>query len=1184
MAESSLESYREEVKCKLARAGEMLGRICLGDLSVRPDIDKLPDDEFLDLFCGLDMAMDDLAETRRVLQSQSRINLLRAEIWRLAADDELSREELIQKLLDTAGPFFSAIRATYFEFEPESRDAVAKIQWRSGNTSPSLGLSIPRNVYDRFLGEDSVVITLQDLPEPPRQYVGELFEKFNLGSFLALPFPLEESAQGFFALSSEDEQRKWSDDERGVITEIIQIVASRAARLKAEEAHRELMAQLERTVVSRTAELNRLNEQLRDDIARREQVEKRLKSSEREKRRMLDSLSELVVYQDTELRVQWANEAACQSLGLPREKLIGKHCYELWQSRNVPCDYCPVEAAIREESACLREMSDDGGKTWLVKGYPVRNPRGEVIGATEIARDITEEKEAARIRREADERFRAVAQNAHEAIISLDSGGRVAFWNAGAEVMFGYSAAEVSGGTLDTILREADRPVFEQYMRQLRDDGTIPHEGSTVEGVGVRRNGEQFPWELSISTWSTHRDRFMTLVVRDVTSRNKAETALRESEENYRTLVETSPDAIVVFDLNGKVTMVNQVAMEVRECNRKEELLGRDVYEMIAPRDRERAAANVALVLERGSLKNVEYALLRRDGTEFPGEISASLIRDAGGNPRGLTATVRDISARKASARELAEEKELVEVTLGSIANGVISTDTEGKIVFMNAVAEKLTGWTRGEATGSPVGQVVRLESPSSGNRVDSPVARVLSSKSLVGFTGEKALVARDGSSRIIHDSGSPLRDRKGNVLGAVMVFLDVTEQRQLENELFKARKLESVGLLAGGIAHDFNNILTGIVTNLFMAKMNLGEAGESKQLIMDAEKAAFRATRLTRQLLTFSKGGTPVKESASIGEIIEDAVGFCLSGSNCDYRLDLQEDLWAVEVDRGQVDQVINNLVINANQAMPDGGIITVKASNVEIEDRVLSDTASTLPLAPGKYVKVTVRDEGGGIPARDLERIFDPYFSTKPNGSGLGLTTAFSIVKKHGGHMTARSAIGKGSRFVFYLPASPQEDEEESGAEDELIPGTSHVLVMDDDEVVRTVVIRLLARNGYRVESAFHGREAIEKYRSAMEEGDPFDVVIMDLTVAGGMGGKDGVKGILEEDPDAKVIVFSGYSNDPVLANYREYGFSGVISKPFSIEEFSRIINRIINPEDATEGSSSGIPEQVRAPDEQE
>ena len=367
------------------------------------------------------------------------------------------------------------------------------------------------------------------------------------------------------------------------------------------------------------------------------------------------------------------------------------------------------------------------------------------------------------------------------------------------------------------------------------------------------------------------------------------------------------------------------------------------------------------------------------------------------------------------------------------------------------------------------------------------------------------------------------------------------------------------------------------------MAKMNLGEAGESKQLIMDAEKAAFRATRLTKQLLTFSKGGTPVKESASIGEIIEDAVGFCLSGSNCDYRLDLQEDLWAVEVDRGQVDQVINNLVINANQAMPDGGIITVKASNMEIEDRVLSDTASTLPLAPGKYVKVTVQDEGGGIPARDLERIFDPYFSTKPNGSGLGLTTAFSIVKKHGGHMTARSAVGKGSRFVFYLPASPQEEDEESGAEDELIPGTSRVLVMDDDEVVRTVVIRLLARNGYRVESAFHGREAIEKYRSAMEEGDPFDVVIMDLTVAGGMGGKDAVKGILEEDPDAKVIVFSGYSNDPVLANYREYGFSGVISKPFSIEEFSRIVNRIINPEDATEGSSSGLPEQVWTPDEQ-
>ena len=518
--------------------------------------------------------------------------------------------------------------------------------------------------------------------------------------------------------------------------------------------------------------------------------------------------------------------------------------------------------------------------------------------------------------------------------------------------------------------------------------------------------------------------------------------------------------------------------------------------------------------------------------------------------------------------QDLADEKEFLDVTLRSIGEGVISADIEGKIALMNSSAERLTGWTQEAASGRPLDDIFHVVNERTRAFCGSPIKEVIRKNQVIIFPEDRVLISRDGSERLIAASGAPIRDRQTNLVGVVVVFRDITEQQKLEQELFKARKLESIGLLAGGIAHDFNNILTGIVTNLFMAKMNASANDEIKQLIIDAEKAAFRASRLTKQLLTFSKGGSPVKEAASIKEIIEESVGFCLSGSNVDYKLDVPDDLWGVEVDRGQIDQVLNNLVINADQAMPNGGTVTVKAENMAITDEVPSGTAAALPLSPGKYVKVSISDEGLGIPLQDLERIFDPYFTTKQEGSGLGLTTSFSIVKKHGGHITVKSSLGKGSRFTFFLPAAGQNaedaDENEQLSEPPL-PPDSRILVMDDDEIVRTVVQRLLGTSGYDVLCSVNGEEAIREYQKAMTEGKRFEVVVMDLTVPGGMGGKDAVRKILEIDKEAKVIVFSGYSNDPVMANYRDYGFVGVIEKPFSIDDFLRVLSKIKNSADA-------------------
>jgi PAS domain S-box-containing protein len=547
---------------------------------------------------------------------------------------------------------------------------------------------------------------------------------------------------------------------------------------------------------------------------------------------------------------------------------------------------------------------------------------------------------------------------------------------------------------------------------------------------------------------------------------------------------------------------------------------------------------------------------LRKEGASFPVELSVSPWRSR--DRLFFTAVVRDITERKKAERALAEEKRLLDVTLGSIADGVVTTDAEGRILLLNSAAAGLTGWSHAEALGKELDKVLHLVDPRSMESRESPFQTVIRTGHLHGPL-EAVVVSAGGQEHNVTVAGAPIRDSDNNVVGAVLALRDITEKQRIEEELFKARKLESVGLLAGGIAHDFNNILTGIVTNLFMAKMGLKKGEEAYQLINEAEAATFRASKLTKQLLTFAQGGAPVKEAVSIRELIEESVGFSLSGSNVDCTLQLPDDLWAVDIDRGQIDQVLNNLIVNADQAMPEGGTVTVTAENIVVDDEISDNTEVRLPLGPGNYVKVSIKDQGVGISRKNLQRIFDPYFTTKKNASGLGLTTIFSIVQKHGGFITAKSALGKGSTFVFYLPASSAEEEEEDAV---VLPvGAARILVMDDDEVVRAVIEKLLLNAGHAVQCVTNGDDAVAAYTDAMREGERFDAVIMDLTIPGGKGGKDTVKELLTVDPEARVIVASGYSNDPIMSEYEKYGFRGVIKKPFSIEEFSRVIKSVVN-----------------------
>ncbi len=423
-------------------------------------------------------------------------------------------------------------------------------------------------------------------------------------------------------------------------------------------------------------------------------------------------------------------------------------------------------------------------------------------------------------------------------------------------------------------------------------------------------------------------------------------------------------------------------------------------------------------------------------------------------------------------------------------------------------------------------------------------------------FVVQHRTVTPDGKERWMEWVNRGIFDENGNIIEYSAVGRDITEEKRKEEESVRLQKLESLGFLAGGIAHDFNNILTGILGKIELAKYMERENEELKRKLEEAEAAAMRAKDLATKLLAFSKGGEPVKEVASIADLIREEILFSLHGSNISCQFEIQKDLWAVNVDKGQIGQVIQNLVINALQAMPEGGKLIVKAENVVLSER------SDPPLPPGKYIKLSIKDTGCGIPKEILRHIFDPYFTTKKTGSGLGLAIVHSIIQKHGGYITVRSELGRGTEFIIYLPAIGSVSFSEKKKEDEVIKekGKGRILIMDDDELVVSSLKDMISFLGYEVDTARNGEEAIALYKKAMESGKPFDLVIMDLTIKGGIGGKEASRKLLSLDPNAKIVISSGYSEDLIMGEYEKFGFKGVLKKPYTMKTLATLLQSLL------------------------
>ncbi len=791
-----------------------------------------------------------------------------------------------------------------------------------------------------------------------------------------------------------------------------------------------------------------------------------------------------------------------------------------------------------------------------------------------------------------------------DAVIAADSRGIVTFLNPVAESLTGWTLGEAKGRGLDEVFRimneETRRPVESPVTKVLRSGLVV---GLANHTVLIAKDGTERPIDDSGAPIKDDRGMVVgvVLVFHDITERRRAERRRNAEYAVTRVLSESASieqaapavlqticeglgwDLGLLWRADRQVNLLrcrsgwhrpsDPVASFLAHSQDRTFSLGvglpgrvwmegkaawipdvlRDPNfprEPLAAQAGLRGAFAFPILLGREVLGLLEFYSRQ---TRQPDEDLLAMMTSVG---RQIGQFIERTEAEAA----LADEKERLTVTLRSIGDGVITTDAKGRVVLLNEVAETLTGWTSDEALGRPLAEIFHIINEHTRQRCRNPVERVLETGGIVGLANHTILIAQDGTERNLADSGAPIRARDGTVIGVVLVFRDVTDQLRMEQELLIARKLEAVGVLAGGIAHDFNNILTAILGNLALAKQSLPQDDRLFRRLTEAEKATLRATGLTKQLLTFARGGEPVKRPTAIGALLNDWASFALRGSNVRCECAFPADLWNVNIDEGQMSQVVHNLVINAQQAMPDGGVVRIDGENVTI-----GAGSHELPLREGRYVKVSIQDQGTGIQPEHLAKIFDPYFTTKQTGSGLGLATSFSIVKNHEGHILAHSKVGVGTTLSIYLPAcfEPLVPEAAPAASPQM--GQGWILIMDDEEAIRGMLRQMLVDCGYDVDEAWDGAHALALYKRAMEAGRPYDAVIMDLTIPGGMGGKETMAKLLELDPGVKAVVSSGYATDPVMANYRAYGFLGMVTKPYHIVELSRILHQVLTEDRA-------------------
>lgn len=737
----------------------------------------------------------------------------------------------------------------------------------------------------------------------------------------------------------------------------------------------------------------------------------------------------------------------------------------------------------------------------------------------------------------AQEPYQTIIRTAMDGFLMVDAEGRFIDVNDAYCTLTGYSREELLNMRVSDVEAVETPAQTADHIQKVIKNGY-----DRFETRHRRKDGLVLELEVSVNFTPNDGGIFFSFL-RDVTERKKAQDRLAILSH----VVEQNPMTIMVTAKDGTIEYVNP-QFTVATGYSAEEAIGKKPSLLKSGRHEPEFYEKLWQTILGGNAWRGDIYNRKKDGSIFRELLYISPIKNEKGEITHFVSLKIDDTDRRIAEENTLREKKFAEALLNSMPGIFYLFDSKGKFVRWNKKMEEVSGYNAEELSRMTT---MDLVSEKDRNVVLGKTAEVFAKG---GSFTEADLLSKDGTATPYFFTGVKL-DISGSphVIG---MGIDITERKRLEQDILKAQKLESLSVLAGGIAHDFNNLLTGIYGNISLARLYVKPGGKVHDILEQAEHASIRAKELTLQLLTFAKGGSPVKTVANIARLLRDEASFPLRGSNVKCEFYIPEKLSFAEIDAGQIAQVIHNLVINAAQAMPGGGTVKVRAEDVDIA------TSDALPVKNGRYIKISIEDNGIGIQQEHLQRIFDPYFTTKQTGSGLGLATVYSILRKHDGHITVRSKAGVGTTFDVYLPAAnaPAAAVPEERAKS-VTAGSGRVLVMDDEDLIREFAAALLPSLGYSVWLAKDGEEAIAMYKKSINAGEPFDAVIMDLTVPGAMGGKEAVKKLLAIDPKAKVIVSSGYSNDPIMSEYAKYGFKDVIVKPYKVADLSDTLGRVIH-----------------------
>jgi len=918
------------------------------------------------------------------------------------------------------------------------------------------------------------------------------------------------------------------------------------------------------------------------DVSEVKQAEEALQESEKRFSALIHRIQAAVVVHRADTSIAMSNRSAQVLLGLTEDQMLGKTtidpAWRFFREDNTAMSHeeYPVNRVIstqeplRNFTAGIYRPSTKDTVWVLVNADPVFDYKGNIQQVIVTFMDITERQQAERAVKAEKEFAASLIDNAPTSFVAIDPQGETKMMNQYMLKVLGYKADEVVGKDyLSNFVPERERDTLASVFKRL----TAEHKPTLHENHILSKDGKEFLVEWhGMPVFDINRKfQYFYGIGIDITERKKMEEALRESEEKYRSLlddvVDSSEVGLFILDPDFKVVWVNQ-ALERYFGMRREEVVGKDKRQLILKQikhnfeDPEGFAERVLATYDNNTyIENFECHMLSSDKREGRWLEHWSRPIRSGIYSGGRVELYYNITDRVRTEELLRESEERYREIVEETDDLITRVDSEGQFIYVNHVAEKIFGINTDQCFGMSAFDFVH---PDDRERTKAEFTGWIRNR-LRSVTIQNRQVNKiTGEVYYMFWTSNLHYDEKGSLTGINGIARDLTKYKKLEEELLKAKKIESVGILAGGIAHDFNNLLSVIMGNIELAKDDIKLEAEALDFLKEAVNASLQAQELTKQLITFSKGGAPIKRIGSIEDLVKETTNFALSGSKVKASFFLPHDLWFVEFDEGQMKHAVKNVIDNAVEAMHDGGFIDIRAENFKIS---LETIEQGLKLHQGKYVKISIRDYGAGIPEEHLPMVFDPYFSTKEmgvqKGMGMGLATTYSIIDQHNGYIAVESEIEIGTTFTLYLPAHEKDIKEL-----EPIPTpkpakpairTGRILLMDDEEMIRNLGRQMLIRVGYDVELAKDGVEAIELYQKAMDSGKPFDVVILDLTVKGGIGGRDAVKKILEINPQAKAIVSSGYSNDPVITHFREYGFIEALPKPYTVKDLSDALNKV-------------------------